>query len=214
MKKNKNLQKVLFLLMMCVLALLIYKIVDIYAVFHSEVEANVKLENGVWNITVNGTQITTGVETQFVVTQISTTENSHVKPGTLAPGLSGTFEMAISPEDTNVSVRYDITLNQEELGDTNLKIKSIQEVENNYQLIETGENMYTGILPLEDIEKGIIHKIQMEVEWIDDGLHNEADSELGKNGTKPLQIPITVHVIQYLGEEITPVTEEQENQEQ
>lgn len=209
MKKNKNLQKVLFLLMMCVLALLIYKIINIYAVFHSEVEANVKLENGVWNITVNGTQITTGVETQFVVNQISTTENSHVKPGTLAPGLSGTFEMAINPEDTNVSVRYDITLNEEELGDTNLQIKSIKEVENNYQLMKTGENMYTGIMPLQDIQKGIIHKIQMEIEWIDDGLNNEADSELGKDGAQPLQIPITVHVIQYLGEKITTVTDAQ-----
>ena len=209
MKKNKNLQKVLFLLMMCVLALLIYKIIDIYAVFHSEVEANVKLENGVWNITVNGTQITTGVETEFVVNQISTTENDHVKPGTLAPGLSGTFEMAINPEDTNVSVRYDITLNEEELGETNLQIKSIKEVENNYQLIKTGENMYTGIMPLQDIQNGIIHKIQMEIEWIDDGLNNEADSELGKDGAQPLQIPITVHVIQYLGEKITTVTDAQ-----
>ena len=209
MKKNKNLQKVLFLLMMCVFALLVYKIIEIYAVFHSEVEANVKLENGVWNITVNGTQITTGVETEFVVNQISTTENEHVKPGTLAPGLSGTFEMAINPEDTNVSVRYDITLNQDELGDTNLQIKSIKEVENNYQLIKTGENMYTGIIPLQDIQNGVIHKIQMEIEWIDDGLNNEADSELGKNGAEPLQIPMTVHVIQYLGENITTVTEEQ-----
>lgn len=212
MKNNKNLKKVLFLLIMCTTILLIYKIIDIYAVFHSEMEANVKLENGIWNITVNGTQITTGVETQFVVNQISTTENNHVKPGTLAPGLSGTFEMAISPEDTNVSVRYDITLNQEELGDTNLNIKSIREVENNYQLIKTAENTYTGVMSLKDIQNEIIHKIQMEIEWVDDGLNNEADSELGKDNEKPLQIPITVHVIQYLGEEITPVTEEQ-NQE-
>ena len=209
---NKNLQKVLILVIMCVFALLIYKIIDIYAVFHSEMEANVKLENGIWNITVNGTQITTGVETQFVVNQISTTENNHVKPGTLAPGLSGTFEMAISPEDTNVSVRYDITLNQEELGNTNLSIKSIKEVENNYQLIKTAENTYTGVMSLNDIQNGIIHKIQMEIEWVDDGLNNEADTELGKDNENPLQIPITVHVIQYLGEEITPVTEEQ-NQE-
>lgn len=212
MKNNKNLKKVLFLLIMCTTILLIYKIIDIYAVFHSEMEANVKLENGIWNITVNGTQITTGVEAQFVVNQISTTENNHVKPGTLAPGLSGTFEMAISPEDTNVSVRYDITLNQEELGNTNLSIKSIREVENNYQLIKTAENTYTGVMSLKDIQNEIIHKIQMEIEWVDDGLNNEADSELGKDNEKPLQIPITVHVIQYLGEEITPVTEEQ-NQE-
>lgn len=204
---NKNLQKVLILVIMCILVLLIYKIIDIYAVFHSEVEANVKLENGIWNITVNGTQITTGVETQFVVDQISTTENIHVKPGTLAPGLSGNFAMAINPEDTNVSVRYDITLNEEELGESNLKIKSIQEIENNYELIKTGENMYTGIMTLDQIQKGIIHKIQMEVEWVDDGLNNESDTELGED-TEPLQIPITVHVIQYLGEEIIPITQE------
>lgn len=204
---NKNLQKVLVFVMMCIFALLIYKIIDIYAVFHSDVEANVQLKNGVWNITVNGTQITTGVETQFIVDQITTTENNHVKPGTLAPGLSGSFTMAISPEDTNVSVRYDITLNQEELGDYNLKIKSIHEIENNYQLIKTDENKYTGIMTLEEIQKGIIHKIQMEVEWVDDGLNNESDTELGKI-TEVLQIPITVHVIQYLGEEITPKAEE------
>ena len=69
--------------------------------------------------------------------------------------------------------------------------------------------MYTGIIPLQDIQNGIIHKIQMEIEWIDDGLNNEADSELGKDGAELLQIPITVHVIQYLGENITTVTEEQ-----
>ena len=207
---NKNLQKVLILVIMCVFALLIYKIIDIYAVFHSEVEANVELKNGIWNITVNETQITTGVETQFVVDQITTTENNHVKPGTLAPGLSGSFVIAISPENTNVSVRYDIILNQEELGDTNLKIKSIKEIQSNYQLIKTAENMYTGIMPLEEIQNGIIHKIQMEVEWLDDGLNNGNDTELGKDNTKPLQIPISVHVIQYLGEEITPVTEEAE----
>ena len=49
----------------------------------------------------------------------------------------------------------------------------------------------------------------MEIQWIDDGLNNEADSELGKNGAEPLQIPITVHVIQYLGENITTVTDAQ-----
>lgn len=211
MNKNKNLKKLLFLLIMCVIVLLIYKIIDIYAVFHSEVEANVKLQNGIWNITINGTQITTGVETQFVIDEISTTENDYVKPGRLAPGLSGSFELAISPEDTNVSVRYDVTLNQEELGNSNLKIKSIQEVEQGHELIKTAENTYTGIIPLEEINNGIIHKMKVEVEWADDG-NDESDTQLGKDESHQLQIPISVHVIQYLGEEITPI-EDETNQE-
>lgn len=208
MKKNKNFKKVLFLLIMCVTILLIYKIIDIYAVFHSEMEGNVKFENGTWNIIVNGEKISTGVETQFVIDQIVTTENEHVKPGNLAPGLSGGFEISINPENTNVSVRYDITLNQEELGSSNLNIKSIQEVEQGYELIKTEENTYTGIIPLNDINNGIIHKIRMEVEWIDNGLNNESDTEMGKDKMQQFQIPITVHAIQYLGEEITPFTEE------
>ena len=207
---NKNIKKVFILLMMSVFILLIYKVIDIYAVFHSEVEANVQLEQGVWNIIINGTDITTGTKTEFVIDQISTTENSHVKPGKLAPGLSGSFEILINPENTNVSVRYDITLNQDEIGKSNLKIKSIEETVQNYQLIKTAENTYTGIMLLDDINKGINHKIKMEIEWVaDEEISNEADTILGTDVSHKLQIPITVHAIQYLGEEIIPVAEEE-----
>lgn len=211
--KNKNLVKILFLLIMCIVILLIYKIINIYALFHSEMEGNVQFENGTWNITVNGEDITTGTVTEFVIDLIDTTQNDYVKPGKLAPGLSGSFEIAINPKDTDVSVRYDITLNQEELGGSNLTIKTIEEVEQGYPLIKTAENTYTGVIPLQDITKGITHKIKMEVEWLDDGLNNENDTEIGKNETHQLQIPMTVHAIQYLGEEIIPFTQSEEETE-
>lgn len=73
MTKNKNLKKLLFLLITCIFVLLVYKIIQIYAVFHSEINSNVKLENGTWNITVNGTKISTGIEEKFTIEQISTT---------------------------------------------------------------------------------------------------------------------------------------------
>lgn len=212
--KNKNLVKILFLLIMCIVILLIYKIIDIYALFHSEMEGNVQFKNGTWNITVNGEDITTGTDAEFAINLIDTTQNDYVKPGKLAPGLSGSFEIAINPQDTNVSVRYDIILNQEELGGNSLTIKSIEEVEKGYELIQTAENTYTGVIPLADIANGVNHKIKLEIEWQDDGLNNESDTQIGKNKTHQLQIPITVHVIQYLGEEITPAIGEGEIQEQ
>lgn len=205
---NKNVKKVLFLLIICIFILLIYKIIDIYAVFHSEMDAYVKLENGIWNITVNGEKITTGVETEFTIDEITATQDIHVKPGRLAPGLSGSFEIAINPENTDVSVRYDITLNQEKLENSNVKIKSIEEIEKNYPLIKTSENTYTGIISLDDIKKGVIHNIKMEVEWVDDEKYNENDTKLGSSSIRQFQIPIKVHAIQYLGEEIIPVIEE------
>ena len=208
--KNKNLIKILFLLIMCIVLLLIYKIIDIYALFHSEMEGNVQFENGMWNIMINGEDITTGTDTEFVINLIDATQNDHVKPGKLAPGLSGSFEMVINPTDTNVSVRYDITLNQEGLGGSNLVIKSIEEVEKGYNLIKTAENTYTGVISLEDIKKGANHKIKLEIEWQDNGENDENDTQIGKNETHQLQIPITVHAIQYLGEEISPETGEEE----
>lgn len=210
----KNSKKLFLLLIMCIGILLIYKVINIYALFQSEMKGNVELDNGVWNIIINGDKITTGVDSEFVIDRIDTTQNNYVKPGKLAPGLSGSFEIGINPENTNVSVRYDVTLNQEELGGSNLTIKSIKEVETGYQLIKTAENTYTGIIPLQDINNGVTHKIKMEVEWLDDGLNNESDTIVGKNETHQLQIPIIVHAIQYLGEEITPIIEDEENQEQ
>lgn len=207
MTKNKNLKKILFLLIICVFVLLVYKIIQIYAVFHSELEAIVKLENGTWNITVNGTKISTGVEEQFSINQISTTQNSHVKPDKLAPGLSGSFEIVINPENTNVSIKYDITLNEEELGDTNLKIKSVQEIDNEEQLIKTEENTYTGIIPLEDINNGVKHRIKVEIEWEDVATGGEKDTTIGVN--HEFKIPIIFRASQYLGENIISATEEQ-----
>lgn len=207
MLKSNNLKKFFALLIICILILLIYKIVQIYAVFHSELEANVKLENGTWNIVVNGTQISTGIESQFTIDQISTTQNSHVKPDKLAPGLSGNFEILISPENTNVSIKYEITLNEKEIGDTSLKIKGIEETETGAQLIKTGANTYTGVISLQEIENEKKHKIKVEVEWEDNGTNDDNDTIMGKK--HQFQIPIIFHATQYLGEEILPITEEQ-----
>lgn len=87
-----------------------------------------------------------------------------------------------------------------------MKIKSIQEIENNEQLIKTGENTYTGIISLNDINNGIKHKIRVEIEWGDNEENSKNDTEIGMN--HQLEIPIIFHATQYLGEDIIPMTEE------
>lgn len=206
---NKIIKKVLFLLILCVFVLLIYKIVNIYAVFHSEMSANVSLEKGKWNIVINGEEISKGYETEFVIDNIETTENSFVMPEKMAPGLFGKFKIEINPENTNVSVRYDIILDEEGLGDTNLKISSMNEIASGFELINTAENTYTGIILLEEINNGENHVIEMEVEWVDDGSNDENDTNLGREKDNKLQIPIKLRAIQYIGEEIIPMTKEE-----
>lgn len=213
MPKDKNMKNILILICMCVILVLVYEIIHIYAVFHSEVSGNVQLKKGVWSIVVNGTDIAKGVETSFVIDKISTQSSEHVKSEKLAPGLSGSFEISINPQNTDVSVKYEITLSQEGLTNSNLKIKSIQEVQEGNSLIKTAENTYTAIIPLEKIKQGVTNKIRMEVEWNDDGLHDKEDTDLGSVYNTKLQIPVTVRATQYLGETITPYIENTEETE-
>ena len=112
MKNNKNLVRFLILLSLLIIAILIYRIVSIYAIFQSNVGANVKFKNGIWNINVNGTRVSTGVQADFVIDNIIVTEDEHTMPGKISPGLAGKFRIVINPENTNVSIKYDITLNQ------------------------------------------------------------------------------------------------------
>ena len=206
MKKNKNIIIFLVLLSMCVIAILVYKIISIYAVFHSNVGAKAEFRNGAWNIDVNGKKITTGVQTDFTIDQITVAEDQHTMPGKISPGLSGNFKIVINPKDTNVSIRYDITLNQDELKSSNVKISSVEEKNNGAKLIKIAENEYTGIITLQDIQKNVIHEIEMNVEWLDDEQNNESDTLLGTNKDKrQFEIHVTFHATQYLGEEIIPV---------
>lgn len=200
----QNKKKFLMLICAIIFIILIYEMIHIYAVFHSEVEANIQFKNGTWNIIVNGTQISKGVDATFVIDKISTTQNEHVEDNKLAPGLSGSFSITINPENTDVSIIYDITLNKEKLTDSNLKIKTIKETKAQNTLVQTGENTYTGVITLEDIKKGTTNVIEMEVQWIDDGDNDENDTKLGSVYNSKLNIPVNVHVSQYLGEEITP----------
>lgn len=206
--KEKNLKKFLILAIMCIVIILIYEIIHIYAIFYSETEGNVKLKNGIWNIDVNGTEISKGTSTSFVIDKINLDENANIKEGKLAPGLSGDFTISINPRDTNVSVKYELSLDQQELEDNDFfKIKSVKEVETGAELIKTGENTYTGIIPLEKIQNGTQHQIKIEIEWNDDGTHDYIDTELGKIPDNKLQIPVVIKVSQYLGENIIPYKE-------
>ena len=112
-KQNKK--KLIILACMCSILILIYEIVHIYAIFYSEVTGNVELKNGAWNIVINGTEISKGVQKDFVIDQININQNEHVKSGKLAPGLSGNFEIIINPKNTDVSVKYEISLNKENM---------------------------------------------------------------------------------------------------
>ena len=120
-KQNKK--KIIILACICSMLILIYETIHIYAIFYSEVTGNVQLRNGTWNIVINGTEISNGVEKNFEINNVNIKENKHVKPGKLARSLLGDFELLIIPQNTDVSIKYDISLNTENMKNSSLKKK-------------------------------------------------------------------------------------------
>lgn len=107
-----------------------------------------------------------------------------IEEGTFAPGIIGHFEISISPENTNVSIRYDVTFHNEDLLDSHFMIKSITEVETQNTLVKTSENTYTGIIPLEEIQEDYKNRLKIEIEWCDDGTHDEEDTRFRNDLSK------------------------------
>ena len=198
--KNKN--KVFILISVIILCIIIYEITKIYALFHSELDSKVEFKKGMWNIKVNNTDITRGTITEFEIDTINMDENSHVKSGKIEPGMKGNFKISINPQNTSVSVRYDISLNKEQLTNKNIKIVSVKEKKQNNNLIKTGEDTYTGIISLDDIKNNVTNEIIIEIEWIDDRQNDGEDTKIGIIENSEIKIPMTVYVSQYLGETI------------
>lgn len=195
---NRNIKKFFVLLCICLVLVLIYKIIQTYALFQSEIPGVVELDNATWKIKVNKTEITKGIEESFVIDEINTTQSENVKPGKLAPGLAGNFDIEIDPMDTDVSIEYQITLDESSFQDSNFKIKSVQEVLENNTLNKIDDYTYSGLITLADINLGTKNLIRVEFEWENNEEYNDGDTEIGMKGNTQIGIPIQVRVSQYL----------------
>lgn len=207
MKKDKNKKIILIGIAILFLAIFIYAIIQIYGIFYSEVSGNPEINNATWKILVNGTEISTGIVQNFTITEINIDTVEGVKPGKLAPGTSGDFTINIDPSDTDVSIKYTISLDDTKLTNNNIKIQSVEETNANNTLIKTGINEYTGIITLQEIQQGIQNTVKVGLIWEDSGDEDVTNSQYGGTVNGELDLPVTVTVTQYLGEEITEYTE-------
>ncbi len=176
----------------------IYLIVDTYSLFESNHLTTTNISLGKWQILINGTEVDP-VSSNFTIDAINWDENTFVKEGKVAPGMSGYFDIEINANTTDVSVRYDITFDFSNLNQDQISIESITEI-NDYTLTKTGENTYTGVILLEDIQDSEVHTIRVVIAWDNDEDNNDIDSALGSVFDNTIEIPITVDVEQYFGE--------------
>lgn len=200
-KNNRNMKKIYVCMALFLLVLTIVIILKTYALFESKTSLNVQSDVGKWIILINDTDITSGANTKFSVNEVVWNPSDNVKSGKLAPGVSGYFDIVIDPTDTDVSVRYDIDFDFSEFENTNIVVSSVEEV-NNKTIVKTGQNKYTGVIPLNEIKDGVTNTIRVNIKWDNNEENNEYDSEIGSTANVVKNIPVTVNVSQYLGETI------------
>lgn len=129
-------------------------------------------------------------------------ESQYIKENKIAPGMKGTFEINIEPQDTQVSIRYDIAIDSSKLSSKSIKLESVAEKNSNNTIIRTSENTYTGIIPLEKINQDYSDIIEIVFMWENDEENNEEDTKIGVVENSNLEIPIVVTFSQYFGEEV------------
>lgn len=206
MKKNKK-KAIILSICLIILCILVYEIMRIYAVFYTEATGNINMNNAKWNVEVNDVPLKSDQKTEFLISDFFVSENAHVKPGNIAPGTNGFFLIKIDPKDTEVSVRYDITLDRTNFLDSNIIIKSITETQSGKLLIKTDKDTYSDFIKLEDIQNGNVNEIKVEIDWLNGSENQDVDTEMALQSNAKLQIPVVVQVTQYLGEELVEYVE-------
>ncbi len=188
--------------------LVIIEIVYAFSLLESETTRVVQNELGRWTILVNETDIT-GSVVDFQIDNIHYDSATNVKSGKIAPGLGGYFDISIDPTNTEVAVRYDITYDCSliEATETSISISSVTELSGK-SLVRTGEYTYSGILSLSEINSDTVDTIRTNIMWEDVEQNGEKDYEVGKEEDAKIEIPVTVKLTQYTGEQLSEYTGE------
>lgn len=198
---NARVKIILYVVLFVAAMVLVYCITSTYAVYETVTNGTANLDIGSWVIKLNSVDISSGETISFSANNFTYTDSSHIADGVIAPGRSGYFELIIDPDGTDVSVRYDITLDLEEDYGDNI---TYYVDTNNGTAIRTGESTYSGVLDLEDIEDGDVATLRIVVEWVNNIAYDEHDTELGLIPNNNITIPAEITVVQYLGETIVP----------
>lgn len=202
--------KIIYILCAIMIFASIYEITDTYGLFESNKTQVVDSPIAKWNILINETNINESIN--FNIDNFQIDENTTVKSGKIAPGTTGYFDIVIDPSDTEVSFRYDLTIDNSELS-SSFTIEQIEET-NGFTIIRTSVNTYSNIITLADIKNGVKNNIRVHIKWQNNEENNDSDTEIGLNKEYFLNIPITINVSQYFNETLEPYVEPAEPEQE
>ena len=149
----------------------IYLFQATYAKYRKQITTEVNANVASWNIKINDEAIANKKKLANSITPIFD-ENKYVKVGTLAPGVTGHFDINIDSSNVDVDFTYEITASLAE--DTDLKDFKIT----GYELNDSGTiNKYDSSITGDLVKNTKNTKIRFYVAWIDDDTNEMDNSE-------------------------------------
>ena len=184
-----------FLIVLCFIffCLTIHTIRTSFGLFESNYDEDDDLTIAKWNIKVNNENLN-GNENTFHVDNITYLNNSNVDADRFAPGVVGTFLLVIDPSDTEVSFKYDLSIDLSDNEYSQIKIDSIEGTSGT--TLDYNEGVYSRVFSLSEIEANKKDTIKVTFSWENSDENNESDSLLGQSdGT--FDIPVNIKFTQY-----------------
>lgn len=195
-------RKWLIILFIILISITAYELSTSYALFESDTEFVVNSDVGKWEITVNDSMIN---ETNtFNISNIHVTNEPNVRANLFAPGTSGYFDIIIDPNDTDVSIYFEIVCRTDFITNSHINLTRIENV-GRPNLTPVADYTYAGVIPLSSIKNGDIVTLRFYIEWENIENNNEIDSLYG-NSSSNFEIPMEITFRQYMGEEILPAS--------
>ena len=176
--------------------LLAFSLTKTFSLFESERVDTSNLDIAKWQVEINGADIS-GSRSEFTVDEIHWNSSNNVKSGKIAPGIDGYFDIIIDPNNTETSIRYDVTFDFSELDEDLFEITEIKEITDK-EIVRTGEFTYSNVISLDEINNDETNTIRVYLEWVNDEANNDKDSELGNlTNHNSIKIPVEVLITQY-----------------
>ena len=184
-----------FLIIFCFIffCLTIHTIRTSFGLFESVYNEDNDLTIAKWNIKVNNENLN-GNENTFHVDNITYLNNSNVDTDRFAPGVVGTFLLVIDPSDTEVSFKYDLSIDLSDNEYGQIKIDSIEGTSGT--TLDYNDGVYSRVFSLSEIEANKKDTIKVTFSWENSDENNESDSLLGQSGGT-FDIPVNIKFTQY-----------------
>lgn len=165
-------------------------ILNTYALFESNPSSVNYLEIGKWKIYINGNDL--DLSQTITLNDFEYVNGEHTEDGYFAPGSSATFDIVIDASESDVSMEYQLDIDDsqiEQYPNINFEIKNMNTNE------EITSNTFSGIIRLNDTNREVTLRVSLD--WENNSEYDESDSSLiGEE----LQFLLNAHFIQYTGE--------------